>query len=239
MDRSLQNYWHWEENDPYRETMHMPLPENTGIITKFSISWLYGALVCKTLSDFFQEFPYSQDEGYIRGIYTSFRLHSLYYDERSRRDWLGWIKIYEDVINHGYNAASSLNAVILNSEDKSKRKVAVKPSVKHIRNKQQKIEQLLKDIKNYMPFYFELVENASDIIKNDSNIDKEGNLRNFNINEEMLNEGEFDRYDYYFIKHYDSSKKSKIRWCPISLENLAKVTLMDYRYCLFEDMIKR
>jgi hypothetical protein len=86
--------------------MHMPLPDNTGTITKLSVSWLYGVIVCKTLSDLYQEFPYSQDKSYIHGIYTAFRLFSLSYDERSRRDWLGWIKIYEDAINHGYNAAS-------------------------------------------------------------------------------------------------------------------------------------
>jgi hypothetical protein len=89
------------------------------------------------------QFPYSQDKFYINGIYTAFRLLSPSSDLRSCRDSLGWIKIYEDVINHGYNAASSLNAVILDSQDKSKKKDAVKLSVKHIRNHQQKTEQLL------------------------------------------------------------------------------------------------
>jgi hypothetical protein len=81
--------------------MHFPLPDNTGTITKLSISWLYGVTVCKTLSDFLQEFPYSQDKFYINGIYTAFRLLSPSSDLRSRRDSLGWIKVYEDVINHG------------------------------------------------------------------------------------------------------------------------------------------
>jgi hypothetical protein len=40
------------------------------------------------------------------------------------------------------------------------------------------------------------------------------------------------------IKHYDPSKKSKIRWCPISFKNLARVTVLDYRYYQFENMIK-
>jgi hypothetical protein len=50
---------------------------------------------------------------------------------------------------------------------------------------------------------------------------------------------EFDRYNYYFIKHYDPSKTSKIRWCPISFKNLAHVTVLDYRYYQFENLIKR
>jgi hypothetical protein len=116
--------------------------------------------------------------------------------------------------------------------------VAVKHSVKHIRKQQQKTEQLLIDINNYMPLYFELVKDTSDII-NSSTQDQEGNLKNFSINEQMLNDGIFDRYDYYFIKHYDPSKKSRIRWCPISARNLAYVNVMDYRYYHYQELIKR
>ena len=225
--------------DPYEETMHMPLPRNTGSIAKLSIAFLYAAIVCKTLSDFFKDSPYSCHTGYIRGIYTNFYSNSFYYDERSRRDWIQWIKIYDDVKKHGYNAASSLNAVVLDSEDnKSKTKVQVKLSVKHIRNKQSKTKQLLQDIRDYFPFYSELLVLISEIIKHDTSSDKEGTLHNFNINERILNNGEFDRYNYYFIKHYDPSKKSKIRWCPISLKNLAGVTVLGYRYYQFENMIK-
>jgi hypothetical protein len=72
---------------------------------------------------------YSYHEKYIRGNSTSFGLLSRCYDERSREEWLEWIKIYEDVINYGCNAASSLNAVILDSEDKSKKNATVKNSV--------------------------------------------------------------------------------------------------------------
>jgi hypothetical protein len=217
------------------------IPSNTGSITKLSIAFLYAAIVCKTLSDFFEDSPYSYHTGYILGIYTNFYSHSLYYDERSRRSWIQWIKIYDDVKKHGYNAASSLNAVVLDSEDnKSKRKVRVKLSVKHIRNKQSKTKQLLQDIRDYFPFYSELVVLISEIIKHDTSSDKEGGtLLNFNINERMLNNGEFDRYNYYFIKHYDPSKKSRIRWCPISARNLAYVHVMDYRYYHYQEVIKR
>ncbi|HZD82433.1 MAG TPA: hypothetical protein VE076_06110, partial [Nitrososphaeraceae archaeon] len=31
-ERSLQNYWNWEENDPYKETIHMPLPDNITLV---------------------------------------------------------------------------------------------------------------------------------------------------------------------------------------------------------------
>ena len=62
-----------------------------------------------------------------------------------------------------------------------------------------------------MPSFIELVGKIIHIINNAiSAQDREEILKNFDINEEMLNEGEFDRYDYYFIKHYDSSKKSRI-----------------------------
>jgi hypothetical protein len=61
---------------------------------------------------------------------------------------------------------------------------------------------------------------------------------NFIINEHLLNSSELERYNYYFIKHYDSSKRSKIRWCPISFKNLAHVSMFDYRYIQFENMIK-
>jgi hypothetical protein len=226
--------------DPYEEIIHMPLPSNTGSITKLSIAFLYAAIVCKTLSDFFEDSPYSYHTGYIRGIYTIFYSHSLYYDERSRRSWIQWIKIYDDVKKHGYNAASSLNAVALDSEEnKSKRKVRVKLSVKHIHNKQSKTKQLLKDIRDYFPFYSELLILISEIIKHDTSSDKGRTLHNFNINERMLNNGEFDRYDYYFIKHYDPSKKYRIRWCSISARNLAYVKVMDYRYYHYQEVIKK
>jgi hypothetical protein len=102
-----------------------------------------------------------------------------------------------------------------------------------------KIKQLLKDIRDYFPFYSELLVLISQIIKHDTILDKEGTLHNFNINEHLLNNGEFDRYNYYFIKHYDPSKKSKIRWCPISASNLAYVNVMEYRYYCYQEMIIR
>jgi hypothetical protein len=222
--------------DPYEETLHFPLPSNTGSVTKFSIALLYAVVVCKTLSDYFQEFPYSKDAAYICAIYTNFYLDSRCCDLRSRKSWMQWMKIYGSVLDHGYNAASSLNAVVLDSEDR-KSKVRVGLSVKHIRKMQSKIEQLIKDIVDYLPLYSELVDTNSEIIKNNI-IDTEGNRHNFIINEHLLNSGELERYNYYFIKHYDSSKRSKIRWCPISFKNLAHVSMFDYRYIQFENMIK-
>jgi hypothetical protein len=79
----------------------------------------------------------------------------------------------------------------------------------------------------------------SEIIKHDTSSDKGRTLHNFNINERMLSNGEFDRYDYYFIKHYDPSKKYRIRWCSISARNLAYVKVMDYRYYHYQEVIKK
>jgi len=109
------------------------------------------------------------------------------------------------------------------------------PMTKNNQDQSNFIENIQRNLSNTI----DTILNHSYLDALEKNIIAKEKVEIFNINEHLLNNGEFDRYNYYFIKHYDPSKKSKIRWCPISFKNLARVTVLDYRYYQFENMIKR
>ena len=98
--------YYWQNYDPYKEKIHIPLPPNTGSITRSSIAWLYGTLVFKLLSYIYMFFTFSENENrlYSYVIYTVFNLYSSFYDDRHRKTFADWVKIYEDVEKHGISA---------------------------------------------------------------------------------------------------------------------------------------
>ena len=53
-------------------------------------------------------FTFSENENrlYWYVIYTVFNLYSSFYDDRHRKTFADWVKIYEDVEKHGISAPS-------------------------------------------------------------------------------------------------------------------------------------
>ena len=141
--------YYWQNYGPYKEKIHIPLPSNTGSITRSSIVWLYGALVFKLLSYIYMSFTFSDYENrhYSRVIYTVFNLYSSFYDDRHRKTFADWIKVYKDAKKHGISAASSFNP----SHSLKGKKVQL--STKHIHNNLSKIEDQMLDLTYSAPIY--------------------------------------------------------------------------------------
>ena len=89
--------------DPPWDTIHIRLPEDSGRVSRLSVSMLYSAIVCLVFRDVMWKAPFSVDISkaitYI--IYTYFSL--IEDDLRHQRTWLYWMPIFSDVENHGYH----------------------------------------------------------------------------------------------------------------------------------------
>lgn len=98
----------------YRKTNHTHLPTDSGRITKVSIAFLYGAIVCFIMRDKSKNLPLVADvadiaETITRTIYSYF---SLLGGREDLRHYGGWNKIFRlllDIENHGINAAAKKN----------------------------------------------------------------------------------------------------------------------------------
>jgi hypothetical protein len=224
--------YYWQDYDPYKEKIRIHLPPNTGTLTSSSIAWLYGAVIFKMLSSIYELFTFSEKENrlYSYVIYTVFNSYSAFYDDRQHVSLMDWIKIYEDAKNHGLAAASSLNPSFSLKGEK------VQLSPKHIRNKLDKLEDQMLDIIFCTPYYTQLIDRISFIIKVNQPIGQVF-LTTFEKFETQLNDGKFSNvYEYYFIKHTKTTAP-RVMWCAISRVDLAYVTVVDDQYKLYEDFI--
>jgi hypothetical protein len=234
LSSSEDQQYYWQDYDPYKEKIRVPLPPNTGTVTSSSIACLYGAVIFKMLSSIYKLFTFSEKENrlYSYVIYTVFNLYSGFYDDRQHASIADWVKIYEDAKNHGLNAASSLNASFTVKGEKAQ------ISTKHIRNKLAKIEDQMLDIIFCVPYYTQLIDRISHVIKDNPSIDQIF-LATFEKLEKQLNEGRLSNaYEYYFIKH-NKTTTPKVMWCPVSRDDLAYVTVVEDRYKLYEDFIHK
>lgn len=224
--------YYWQDHDPYKKKISIPLPSNSGRVTSTSIACIYGALIFKTLSYVFMHHTFSDNENrfYSYVIYTLFSTYSAYYDDRYHISITEWLKICKDAKNHGLSSASSLNPVFT-LEGKR-----VQHSPRHIRNKLIKVENQLHDIIFCTPYYIQLIDTISSVIKTNQ-ASRKLFLTIFDRLEQQLNEEKFgNTREYYFIKH-TLTTKPKIKWCPISQRNLAYVTVVDERYKLYESFV--
>lgn len=98
---------------PEKPTMHLKLPDNTGDITKLSVAWLYGAIVCLVLRDLSLndiQFEGDMKRDFTDAIYTYFSLFVIGLRGRERSFFLEYLKIIEDTKSHGYRGAAVINA---------------------------------------------------------------------------------------------------------------------------------
>lgn len=224
--------YYWQDYDPYKETIHITLPPNTGSITRSSIAWLYGAIVFKLLSYVYISFTFSEYENrlYSYVIYTVFNLYSSFYDDRHRKTFADWVEIYEDAKKYGISAASSLNPSYSLKGEK------VQLSTKHIHNKLAKIEDQMLDSIFSAPIYKRWVDRLSYVTKTNRPM-KRLFLTIFDVLEQELNQGNLVNIrEYYFIKH---CIKGNIKWCAISKVALANVKVIDDRYKSYETLIDK
>ena len=232
LSSSEDQQYYWQDYDPYKKKIHIPLPPNTGNITNSSIAWLYGALVFKLLSYIYMFFTFSEYENrlYSYVIYSVFNLYSSFYDDRHRKTFSDWIKIYEDAKKHGISAASSLNPSYSLKGEK------VQLSTKHIRNKLGNIEDQMLDLIFSAPLYKRWINRISNTTRTNLYMKEVFHII-FDRLEEELNEVKLDsKYEYYFIKH---STKHNIKWCAISKIDLANVSVIDERYKSYETLINK
>ena len=185
------------------------LPEDAGLITKSSIVFLYGSIVCTVLREFSRQ-KYCIEEleiKYAHAVYRYFSSFRNYIDHRNRRDLIQWNKIIQDNFNHGNNAASSLNSInTISCKNCSNIKknffvpmtmskindsiwqctqcggtepIKRKLTTKHIRNKESKVVEEIFDAIEYMPIFRELISTLSVGIHNIPVI-REHILKDFN-----------------------------------------------------------
>jgi hypothetical protein len=144
------------------EHIHTRLPANTGKVTKSTIAFLYGAIVCAVISrqNYNEDslFKPSEEERIVaKAICTEFQL--LYVDERMRKDWSGWFRVMLDAHLDGIGTARTKHATKLDDGD------IVKLSRKQIQKKFTKTWDMARQVNTYLPLFEELFKRYGQHIK--------------------------------------------------------------------------
>lgn len=149
------------------EHIHTPLPADTGKVTRSSLAFLYGAIVCTVISrqsydeaSCFESSSQEEQRIVVKAICTEFQL--LYVDERMREHWIDWFEIMLD--SHpqegiGIGAARAKHAIRLDDGE------IVKLSSKQIQKKKAKMEMLAQQVNTYLPIFEELFKRYGQLIK--------------------------------------------------------------------------
>ena len=147
-----------------KEHIHTPLPAKTGKVTRSTLAFLYGAVVCSVISrqsyDQASAFKPSEDEKIVaKAICTEFQF--LYIDERMRKHPIDWFKIMLDVRQLGMGAARTKHATKLDDGE------IVKLTSKQIQKKAAKTWELARQVNAYLPLFEELFRRYGQYTKND------------------------------------------------------------------------
>ncbi|HZD82678.1 MAG TPA: hypothetical protein VE076_07365 [Nitrososphaeraceae archaeon] len=218
--------------NPPKKKYHVPLPPDTGRITRSSIALLYGGLVFLVISSWTRTYQHCVEAGYTytRSISTLFSL--LVSDDRNRISVFDWFAILLDVENHGFNAARSMNA----KKDYEGRgyKISVKQIKRKIKGNKKMLKENLMDLSEAIALYEYFRQVYSDAVNNDQRIKKVF----LEVFEEYENDIESNlREDRYFIGHGSGNKKRK--WCFISLDKLADIKYDNPLYKQYESIMRR
>ena len=126
--RTTESYEYNSNKLPPRGMIHTSLPRNVGSITKPSVRWLYGAIVCLVLRDMSKDLPIQNSiiREFSMSIFTAFSLYIRMVDNRYRTDWSELFELSKDVKNgsghHAASAASSTDTVLCKECSKNVRK---------------------------------------------------------------------------------------------------------------------
>jgi hypothetical protein len=249
---------------PKEPPSHIRLPKETGRISKLSIVWLYAAIVYTVLRDLIDEYQISvEDDRWFASVVYSFYSFVVAQDDRKLVNPIRWLKILEDVQDHGFRAAASRNYVVStyckkctniekkifvmmelrgkNSEGRWCKKCggtdAIKVSVtpKYIHNKINAVKKRIKQFNKHFSSYMRLMNYLSIEIKNDPYL-RRLFQEYFRMYEIAATKSSFHKYEYYFMGHYDKSKKSKRRWCSLTKDDILTIEVDDPNY---KDLIKK
>jgi hypothetical protein len=250
---------------PHRKTVHTSLPPDSGRITKLSIAFLYGAIICSVLRDISHTLPLPTDvcTTFTRAIYTNF---SLLDRTDLRHDVAGWRNLFDiliDIEYHGYHASAAMhskptiyckscsninkNNFVKMQESKVDGQELKCPlcqgtetlgrrfTTRHLKNIYPKILKKLKDQLSYSQNY-DWVRNMYQYFANEH---KEDIIKSFEGYEKLAKKDLLSKKDCLFIVHYDPSKKWKKTSCYISTEKVSHIKLDDDRYSSrYEPLIK-
>jgi hypothetical protein len=246
------------------EPVHIRLPDDSGRVSKSSISLLYNAIVCHVLSELTREIPLQEEisKRWMKGIYSFFNL--LNTDTRYRYPQFYWItKILPDIEAHGFHAAAKRNAVTTGlckyceSIDKRVEMQFIGDSMnmlcpecggtedikwplttKHLKNMYNKMKQKANDFSESYIDLESFLDDYGNLINEDHSL-KEDFMRRFKRYENEAERGSFGKYQNYFIGHSvrTGNKVIQKKWCPLTMHGLAHVRINDQRYIVYKALI--
>jgi hypothetical protein len=240
---------------PRTNTIHISLPEDSGRITKSSVAWLYGAVVCSILRDVSVNFSLPSDvsKDFTYAIYTFFNLFED--DLRRSETLLTWLPILKDMNNYTYHGAAAINAIesnlCKNCSNKEKhyfvemqiskeipgklecpkcggnQGIKTALTVKHLHNVHDKLLKRLQGLPQCLPCFEECVKDVHKYLINEN---KEDFLKRFREYDALATKDLLSSREHYFMGHYDTAKKSKKRWCSIDEKDITNIEINDPRY---------
>jgi hypothetical protein len=238
-DRSMEHY----DGTPkhIRDPIHVTLPQDCGVATKASVSLVFAACICLALKDLFAHLSSDNDYPMVRGMYTYFSLFQDITDLRVFGSWLDYFRMNQNVEKYGYYRASKLARQVTNlckhcEQDKNKfiemtreqnsiswkcpecggaDPIVTHFSVTHLKQKNQAIREKAIDCVQSIPVFLKSLDSLVYYLKSNPSIGREF-MKSFGYYELMAERGVLLCTKRRFWKHYDNSKKSKIRWCSLS-----------------------
>jgi hypothetical protein len=188
-----------------KEHIHTPLPANTGKVTRSTLAFLYGAVVCSVISrqsyDQASAFKPSEDEKIVaKVICTEFQF--LYLDERMRKHPIDWLKISLDVRRLPMGAVRTKYATKLDNGE------IVKLTRKQIKKMAAKTSEMAQQLNTNLPLFEGLFKRYGQYTKNDP-LRAASFVFNF-LKTQLSIYDQSTRYRYASVIHGVSDK------CPVS-----------------------
>jgi hypothetical protein len=148
---------------PYKP-IHTRVPADTGRVSRFSLSLLYGAIVCAVISNYTWRLrsifePTENEKLAARAICAHFSL--LYVDERMRMTWLGWQQLMLESIHDGIGAAINKHATILDDGTR------VRLTRKQVLNKSAEVFEKAQETIIYAQIFDRLFKGYARYVKSD------------------------------------------------------------------------
>lgn len=242
----------------YDKPIHTELAPDAGRTTKSCVASLYGCIVFTALSKLRNILPPTQvEKDYALGIYAAFSFFRPKVDKRFRRSLLEWEEILKTTVDFGYHAAeakgyrlvsyckkcsnpddgifvtmSKLNKDIdewrCNKCGGSERR-KVKFTAKNIKKREVDVINEVNRFNTYAPIFGKYIQLHSDLFRKNSTL-KDLLLDEFDRCEDAAEKRTFRQLQHYFMKHYDPSKKWKIRWCSLNHDNVLRIRINDNEY---------
>jgi hypothetical protein len=135
-----------------RKPIRTEVAPDAGRITRMSLAFLYGSIVCSVISNTHRDLPVT-DFGkiYAQAIYTHYSL--FYADKRMRGDWISWFELMADAEDGGYGWSAWKHRVKVSGE---KGDAEIKITPKHMKRMKSKVLRKSQDVLNYLPMFEQL-----------------------------------------------------------------------------------